>query len=152
MSLCFSPTVPDELRGRTGEWEPLELEARVFSRYLVGRVPREALLSRYAEAVRALLPVPGDARDEAVVAFARNHPWSVSFLDAACGLVRPRARLREKILLMAAVLEASPDFADEFLPRSAGRAGVVARVAVLGCLAIARALAGLLILPIAARS
>src|SRR5262245_25782321 len=111
MSLCFSRPVPDEPRERTAELEPLEQEARVFSLYLVGRIPRDALRQRYADAVRALLPNPADARGEAVVAFARRHPWCVSFLDAACGLVRPGARLREKIFVMAAVLEASPDFA-----------------------------------------
>jgi hypothetical protein len=132
--------------------DPLEVEARVFSRYLVGRVPRDALLARYGDANRTLLPTPGSARDEAVVAFVRRHPWSVSLLDAACGLVQPRARLREKILVMAAVLEASPDFADEFLPRTARRAALLARIAGLGCLAAGRALAGLLLLPIAARS
>jgi hypothetical protein len=131
--------------------DPLELEARVFSRYLVGRVASDTLRARYADAIRALLPTPGVARDEALVAFVRRHPWAVSWLDAACGLVRPRARLREKILVMAAVLEASPDFAEEFLPRTAPRAALVARIAGLGSLAIARALGGLLLLPVASR-
>ena len=141
----------DEPRGTAG-LEPLQLEARVFSLYLVGRVPRDALRNRYAEAVRILMPASGNARDEAIVAFARTHPWSVSLLDAACGLVRPRARLREKILVMAAVLEASPDFAEEFLPRSAGRTALLARIAGLGCLAAVRALGGLLLLPLAMRA
>jgi hypothetical protein len=148
-SLCFSRRVPDEPRG--GAPSPLELEARVLSRYLVGRVPQGALLSRYGDAIRTLLPEPGSAPDEAVVSFVRRHPWSVSLLDAACGLALPRARLREKILVMAAVLEASPDFAEEFLPRTAGRAALLAQLAWLGCLAAARALAGLVLLPIAAR-
>jgi len=124
--------VSDEARGRTAELPPLELEARVFSRYLVGRLARETLRARYAEAVRTLLPAPASTRDEAIVAFARRHPWSVSLPDAACGLARPRARLREKILVMAAVLEASPDFADEFLPRTASRGILLARLAGLG--------------------
>ena len=130
---------------------PLEAEARVFSRYLVGRVAGDLLLRRYADASAALLPAPGNARDEALVAFVGRHPWSVSLLDAACGLVRPRARLREKILIMAAVLEASPDFADEFLPRSAPLAALLVQLTGLGCLAAARAVAGLLLLPIAVR-
>lgn len=143
--------MPDEPRGGTAGVCPLELEARVFSRYLVGRVARSALLTRYADANRTLLPAPGSPRDEAVVAFVRRHPWSASLLDAACGLVQPRARLREKILIMAAVLEASPDFADEFLPRTAPRTVLLARIAGLGCLAVGRALVGVLLLPLAAR-
>jgi hypothetical protein len=144
--------VSDQARGRTAGSDSLEFEARVFSRYLVGRVADAPLRARYAEAVRTLLPMPGSARDEAILAFVQRHPWSVSLLDAACGLVAPSARLREKLLVMAAVLEASPDFADEFLPRTVRRGALLARIAALGCLAVGRALLGLLLLPIAART
>jgi hypothetical protein len=132
-------------------FEALELEARVFSRYLVGRVAPDGLLARYADAVRTLLAVPGGTADEAILDFVRRHPWSVSLLDAACALVRPRARLREKLLVMAAVLEASTDFAEEFLPRTEPPLLLLAHLAGLGCLAAGRTVAGLLLLPIAAR-
>jgi hypothetical protein len=145
--------VAEDASGRTAaaRFEPLEQEALAFSRYLVARVAPDALRVRYVEAVRTLLAAPASATDEAIVDFARRHPWSVSLLDAACGLVRPRARLREKLLVMAAVLEASPDFADEFLPRTERPALLLVRLAGLGCLAAGRTLAGLLLLPIAAR-
>jgi hypothetical protein len=152
-SLCFARRVSEDARGGTAavRFEPLEQEARVFSRYLVGQVAPDPLRARYVDAVRTLLGAPADAPDEAILAFVRRHAWSVSLLDAACALVRPGARLREKLLVMAAVLEASPDFAEEFLPRTRPPVVLFAQLAGLGCLAVGRAIAGLLLLPIAAR-
>jgi hypothetical protein len=129
----------------------LEGEARLFARYLVGVVPAEGLIARYAHACRILFPEPGSPRDEALLAFARRHSWSVSFLDAACGLLWRGARMREKVLVMAAVLEASPDFAEEFLPRTVGPLALFVQLAAVGIVAVGRAVAGLLLLPLAMR-
>jgi hypothetical protein len=89
--------------------------------------------------------------DAAVLAWVRRHPWSLGPLDAACGLVRPGGTLRNRVLLMAAVLEASPEFADDFLPRHLGPLALVARVAVAGMVAVANALGGLVLLRVAVR-
>ncbi len=64
----------------------LEGEARLFARYLVGSIPGEGLIARYVEACRTLFPEPGSARDEALLAFARRHSWSVSLLGGAVDL------------------------------------------------------------------
>ena len=129
----------------------LEGEARLIARYLVGAVPGEELIARYVEACRTLFPEPGSPRDEALLAFVRRHSWSVSLLDAACGLLWRSARLREKVLVMAAVLEASPDFAEEFLPRTVGPVALFVQLAGVGIVAAGRAFAGLLLLPLAMR-
>jgi hypothetical protein len=150
-TLCFSGRVSDPVREAPGGSDPLAAEARLFARTLVGRTPSAALVERYADANRTLFPTPASDADEALVAFARRHPWSTSLLDAACGWLRPGARLREKILVMAAVLETTPEFADEFLPRTAPPAALVVRLAGLGLLAAARAAVGILLLPIATR-
>jgi hypothetical protein len=132
--------------------DPLEAEALQLARYLVSRKPPAELVARYARAHRVLFPQPASEADEALVAFVRRHPWALPLLDAACAWLRPGARLRDKIVVMAALLETTPEFADEFLPRTAGPVALVARLAGLGLLAAARALAGALLLPIATRS
>jgi hypothetical protein len=86
-----------------------------------------------------------------VLAWVRRHPWSVGPLDAACGLARPGGALRNRVLLMAAVLETTPEFADDFLPHHLGPLALAARVGVAGVLAVANALGGLLLLKLAVR-
>ena len=134
------------------EDQELELEGRLFGRYLVGREPPRELVERYREANRILLGGTAPGSDAAVVAFARRHPWSIPFLDGAAGLVRPGSLLRNKILVMAAVLEASPAFAEEFLSRTVHPVSLVLRVLGLATLAVVRAAVGVLVYAAAARS
>ena len=135
-----------------GDSRSLQIEARVFSRYLVGRNPPDELIDRYEKANRALFTEPVDQRDRALVGFIGRHPWSVSLLDAASGVIRPKGLLRGKILTMGAILETSPEFADEFLPREAHPATLVLRVFTLGVVAVACAVLGSLLYGIAIRS
>ena len=128
------------------------MEGRLFGRYLVGREPPPELVVRYREANRILLGGSALGSEVAVVAFARRHPWSIPFLDTAAGILRPGSLLRNKILVMAAVLEASPAFADEFLSRTVHPASLVLRVLALGTLAALRAAVGMLLYVAAARS
>ena len=134
------------------EDQELELEGRLFGRYLVGREPPRELVERYRAANRILLGGTAPGSDAAVVAFARRHPWSIPFLDGATGLVRPGSLLRNKILVMAAVLEASPAFAEEFLSRTVHPVSLVLRVLGLATLAVVRAAVGVLVYAAAARS
>ena len=134
------------------EDQELELEGRLFGRYLVGREPPRELVERYREANRILLGGTAPGSDAAVIAFARRHPWSISFLDGAAGLLRPGSLLRNKILVMAAVLEASPVFTEEFLSRTVHPVSLVLRVLGLGTLAVVRAAVGVLVYAAAARS
>jgi hypothetical protein len=127
------------------------VEARIFARYLVGRDPSPSHVERYVAASRTHFPDPVAPDDAAVLAWVRRHPWSVGPLDAACGLVRPGGTLRNRVLLMAAVLEATPDFADDFLPHHVGPLALVARVGITGAVAVANALGGLLLLKLAVR-
>jgi hypothetical protein len=130
----------------------LDLEAHAFGRYLVGRTPSAELVARYRAANETLFTEPISAEDQAIVAFARRHPWTVGPLDAATGLFRPGSALRNKILVMAAILEATPEFADEFLLPPVRPLALVLRVTGLGLAAVARTIFGVALLPLAARA
>jgi hypothetical protein len=127
------------------------VEARIFARYLVGRDASPAHVERFVAASRTHFPGPLAPDDAALLAWVRRHPWSIGPLDAACGLARPGGALRNRVLLMAAVLEATPEFADHFLPHHLGPLALVARVGVAGALAVTSALGGLLLLRLAVR-
>jgi hypothetical protein len=93
------------------------LEALVLGRYLLGADPPRDLLDRYDRAVQTLFPAPSPDGGDALVRFAVARPRALPYLDAAAAVLRPRDRLRQKLLVMAAVLEASPRYASTFLPR-----------------------------------
>ena len=97
---------------------------------------------------------PARPREASVVGFVRRHPWSAAPLDAASGLLAPRGLLRAKVLIMAAVLETSREFAGEFLPseRPLGPARLVAALAGLGLVGVVQVLLGAALYPIAIRS
>jgi hypothetical protein len=135
---CFPPRVPNAV----DDGRALQTEGRALARYLVGRIPPQELIDRYEQANRALSTEPIDRRDAAVVGFVARHPWSLPFLDAGAGLLGPGSLLRNKILLMAAILETSPAFADEFLPRNVGPATLILRLVTLGMVAAVQAVLG----------
>jgi hypothetical protein len=127
-------------------------EAAAFSRYLVGDVAPSELLERYETGCRTLFTDAPDAEDAALLDFARRHGWSVPYLDAAVALRRPHATLRARLLLMAAVLETSPRYADRFLPVDTAALAFVWRLARHGVPAVMYAVIGLMLLPLALRS
>jgi hypothetical protein len=135
-----------------GQADPAGLEAQIFARYLVGRMPPPDLVERYRDASRAIWSAAAPPGEEALVAFVRRHPWAVGPLDAVASVLHPGGHLRSKILTMAAVLEASPTFADDFLPRSVSRAALAWQLVAGGAAASVQALVGLVLLPIARRA
>ena len=120
-------------------------EARIFGRYLVGREPTGVQIERYVAASRTHFTAPLPADDAAVLAWVRRHPWSTGPLDAGAGLLRPGGSLRNRVLLMAAILETTPEFADAFLPRQVGPLALAGRVAVGGFVAVVNAAVGVLL-------
>lgn len=109
-----------------------------FARALVGEVPAAKFRQRYVAGCRACFGEP--APESAALALARRRPWAVTPLDAACGILRPRDPLRQRLLLLTAILEASPEYADHFLPRRLSWFGLFvllpARVALAGLRAV----------------
>lgn len=95
----------------TTEERILATESTAIARYLIARAPSPELQHRYAAACRARLRESGDVELE----FARRHPCTWPLLDAATGLLRPHSAVRQRVFLMAAVLEASPEHVEFFL-------------------------------------
>jgi hypothetical protein len=127
-------------------------EAIVFSRYLVGVHPSPEHAARYARACATLFPDPPSAQDASLVAFALRWPWFLGPLDAASALIRPGSLLRRRILVMAAILETTPEHAEKFLPRARSPLGVLWTIAHVGVTSIAQAAVGVPLLALATRA
>jgi hypothetical protein len=121
----------------------LDREARRFGRYLVGEVPPREFIDRYIAAHKARredLQLPSVAVD--VVA---RRPWLIPWLDAACAVLRPDDALRRKLLLMVAVLECSPHYADRFLPKRRSVPLLIIELAWIGLRSAILALGGIVV-------
>jgi len=108
----------------------LEREARLYGSYLIDGEPPGEMIKRYVDANRKLGIDVVPASEVGIMEFSLAHPWSIPFLDAAAGLLRPRALLRKKIYTMAAVLEASTLYTEEFLPKSSSALSLFFQLAV----------------------
>jgi nucleoside-diphosphate-sugar epimerase len=102
----------------------LARDCRVISCYLIDREPTNDLIERYCAAMR--LRLPDSDGDDAEWRWARRYPRVLPYLDAAAALVRPRSSLRQRIYLMAAILETAPAHAEQFLPPTRTTAGLIA--------------------------
>jgi len=141
--LAFDP-IPlaeglDRLFGRVDDAAALRGEAMVLTRYLVGTEASPEIVGRYVDAHRALLPAAPDR----ITAFVRAHPGSAALLDAAAAPRGTREPFRRRVLLMAAVLEATPEHASHFLPEARSRLATLALLGWHGVRAVALAALGM---------
>jgi len=93
-----------------------DLEADQIALYIVGKHAGERERALYSRAMTALnlgLTGPESALWVSMLCSRRKMAWA----DAGLALLRPSSVLRRKLLVMVAILEASPEFAEDFLPR-----------------------------------
>jgi hypothetical protein len=122
-------------------------QGMAFGRYLLGDPPSEDALRLFVRAAGTLPPL--DGRDPRLMAFLLRNRWAIGPVDAALALIRPASPVRGRIFLMLAVLECLPEYAPRFLPAERSPFEHV-RIAGHALRALARALAGMVILTLAA--
>lgn len=91
------------------------LEADRISLHVVGKAAGERERALYARAMEVLDPRLTEA-EEALWSSMLRSRRRMAWADAGLALLRPSSVLRRKLLVMVAILEASPGFADQFLP------------------------------------
>ena len=128
-------------------------EGARFARYLLtGEEAVEEELARYEAGCEAVFSSSIDPGDAAVLRFAAERPWSLPYLDAACGVLDPQALLRKKLILLLAILETTTHHVDAFTPRPCPRWRALARLAGWGITGVFRAAIGVLLYPLARRA
>lgn len=114
--------------------------------YLLGKRPDEEFVRRYCEAMALGACGRMNSWDERLWRIGLRSPRSMKLIDSGLAMHSPFSPVRQRLLLMLAILEASPANSDQFLPKKYGKldfiklAGVVFRMtlaAVLGWLVVA---------------
>ncbi len=143
----------ESVSDRTRTTSTAAQEGLLLARYLLrtGGVPGEAI-ERFEAGCKTLFGGDESAEDSALCRFVTRRPWSLAYLDAALGLLRPQALLRKKLFLMLAILEAMPQNVAAFMPRPASPFVVVARLFALGFSSGIKAIVGVILYPFAKRS
>ncbi len=133
--------------------QALMIEGCLIGVYILGEPACEAALHRYVAGCRALFATGEHGEQGAqLVRFVARYPWALAPLDAAAGLLEPQGALRKRLLVMLAILEATPEHAESFLPRERGSDGVAAsigRLFVWGATSLLKLAAGFVLYPFA---
>jgi hypothetical protein len=128
----------------------LDREGRIFARYLAGAVPSAYALGAY-ERGHASIPFrhtgPPDAVDRMLLRFARLGTVATRLADGYARFFRPTGVLRQKLVLMCAVLENSPETHVWFNSAAVGSgATIFARLLLAGVVAAINLSGALLLL------
>lgn len=127
---------------RENDWV-LGEEAQHFARYLLSVELDDETRERYIAAAHALFA----GRRDADLDFVYRHRWSLPLIDAATAVLRPRSQVRQRVFLMAALLEASPRQVDFFFAPPTGIVALILGAAWRGFTSSAKLLGGSLLLP-----
>lgn len=125
-------------------------EAGVFARYLAGVDASPGITQAYARghaAMPALVAGAPDRVDRMLVAFARLGPLAARMADGYARFLRPTGLLRQKLVLLFAVLETSPPAHGYLNTAAVGALPVtLARLALTGLGSALAIMAGLVLL------
>lgn len=92
----------------------LEKEARIFTRYLVGKEVDPQAIRLYENGTKNSSP---NDTDRKLLKFMVAHPHCIGFIDAGLVFHNASSEARRRLYLMLAILEASPEYYDSFLAK-----------------------------------
>jgi len=128
----------------------LAKECDVFTRHISGRPAIPQVSDQYAAAHRVLESMePRDGHERWLLRVARTGPAACRVADAWARLAAPHGALRQKLVVLLAILEVSPPYAAELDQPRGGPAREWVRMAASGLgFAGALALGVILFLPV----
>ncbi len=94
-------------------------EARLFCQYIVGSLPSQEIIERYETILRSS-PVAVTSKDAKIISFVHRHPRLLGAIDSYAALFMPHSEIRRRLYVLFAVLESTPEYSEEFLPKDRG--------------------------------
>lgn len=87
----------------------------MFGRYILGRRLDHASEQLYESALEVLI-LGTTPRESRLIQLVISRPWLIAFIDGGLTVLNRTNGLRQRLVLMSAITEASPLYADLFLP------------------------------------
>jgi len=94
----------------------LSIQALIFGRYLLKKVPSKKSQDLYVHIIQAS-DVAITAKELRLLSFTVRHPRLVGFIDSGLAISGSMSEVRRRIYVMLAVLECQPEYADKFLAK-----------------------------------
>lgn len=91
-------------------------EAKAFGHYVVGHQPSQTIISLYKKAVSSP-DLAIDVTDQKLLAFVHRYPYLIGLIDAGLPFYKPYSEVRRRLYLILAIMEASPDHYNQFMPQ-----------------------------------
>jgi hypothetical protein len=126
--------------------DSLEKEARLFARYLIHKDASPQAIRLYQGAMHDSKP---GSTDRKLLNFMVSHPRSIGLIDAGLVFSDSYSEARRRLYVMFAILEASPEYADYFLPKKRNPFYIVV-IGYAGIRAIIKAALGLALVKVIA--
>lgn len=123
-------------------------QAQIFTHYLIRKKAHPAVLKLYARSFKNTTTL--SKHDLRLLAIMQKYPLSIGFIDAGLAISNPHSEARRRIYVMLAILEASPLYHNEFLPKKRSRLYAL-YIFYVGAISLARGLLGVVIVKVIAR-
>lgn len=128
----------------------LTAECRAFTKYLIGQVPTDYVLSKYVQAhgVSPELNEPMNSFDGFLLDLTSAWPSTLGLVDPFTSALAKTAMVRKKLILLLSILEtSSPSFIVFDTPDRGGKYGAAAAVLYQGALSVCGLCVATVILP-----
>jgi hypothetical protein len=122
--------------------DTLDTEARIFTRYLIGRDVNPRTIKLYKSAMKGRTP---NTSDQKLLSHMVSHPGSIGFIDAGLVFHDASSEARRRLYVLLAILEASPEYYDLFLSKNRSPLYVLV-ICFTGIRAIFKAMMGLILI------
>jgi hypothetical protein len=126
--------------------DSLESEAQLFAHYLVGQPANSQAVRLYETAMTGSRP---NSTDRKLLDFMSSHPRSIGLVDAGLVFHDSASEARRRLYVMFAILEASPDYYEHFLPKRRSPFYILV-IGYTGARAIIKAVLGILLVKVIA--
>lgn len=127
----------------------MQEEAITLGKYLLsGETPDEKSIALY-EAAHVHRPIVVPEKEKKLLAFALRNRWAIGAIDGALAFKNPDHVIRRKLLVMSAILECRPKYADLFIPKKRSPFYIMA-FGWIGFRAVCKAVFGRILLTIVA--
>lgn len=120
----------------------VDFEAERITNYLLNTTLQDPEKRTYSEAIQKL-NIPFSKYEQALWSAMLKSKWRMGCIDAGLALKDPNNNTRRKLFTMLAILEASPNYTNYFLPKKFSFLYIF-KLTVVGTRAVIRAFLGLI--------